>query len=49
MIIEAIKLKGRPKKHAGFSLSYGQWLSLKQIGMVKVGGYLLKLKRKKRK
>lgn len=49
MIIEVVKLRGRPKKYPSFNLMYHEWLSLKQLGMVKVGGYLLKMKIKKKR
>jgi len=46
MVIKVIKLRGRPKKYVRFDLSYHEWMCLKDIGMVKVGGYLLRIKEK---
>lgn len=46
VIIKVKKLRGRPKKYVRFDLSYHEWMSLKDLGMVKVGGYLLRIEEK---
>ena len=47
MKVEVIKLKGRPLKNIKFNLSYYELYMLKKIGSVKIGGYILKLKKEK--
>lgn len=46
MVITIKKLRGRPLQRHKFLLSYGAWLMLDKFGMVKVGGYLLKMEKK---
>jgi hypothetical protein len=48
MKVEVIKLRGRPLKNVKFNLSYHEFYMLKKIGLIKIGGYILKLKKRKK-